>query len=107
MDENDYMYRVFYSEEDGEYVAKCTEFPSMSSLHENAPDALRDMMDLIADTLEDMRESGEEPPEPLNSVEYSGKVTLRMTPEMHRKVAIKAKEDGTSLNRLLIEKIGA
>ena len=48
-----------------------------------------------------MKETGEEPPEPLADKAYSGKFLVRLPPETHRALAIRAAEQGVSLNRLV------
>jgi predicted HicB family RNase H-like nuclease len=52
--------------------------------------AFRDSVD---DYLELCSKRGEEPERP-----FTGKLMLRLTPELHRKVYVAAKEAGTSLN---------
>ena len=77
----DYTYRVFWSERDGAYVAT------------------------VADTLDEMKESGEVPPQPLAKREYSGNIRLRMPKEQHRRVAMEAAEQGVSINQLLVSRV--
>ena len=52
--------------------------------------ALRDSID---DYLEFCAQRGEEPEKP-----YSGKFMVRVEPELHKTIALKARQDGTSLN---------
>jgi hypothetical protein len=52
-----YTYRVTWSEEDQEYVGLCTEFPSLSWLDESQELALKGIRELVADTIEDMKEN--------------------------------------------------
>jgi predicted HicB family RNase H-like nuclease len=52
-----------------------------------------------------MREQGEEPPEPIALKHYSGKFMVRVPPEVHRDLALKAAEAGISLNRLASAKL--
>jgi len=40
-------YQVFWSEEDGEWVATCDAFPSLSHLDEKPTGALEGLLDLI------------------------------------------------------------
>lgn len=95
-----YTYRVTWSEDDQEYVGLCAEFPSLSWLASTPETALKGIRKLIADTVDDMREHGEEPPKPIASRHYSGKFMVRVPPEVHRELAIRAAEAGVSLNRL-------
>ena len=61
----EYTYRVYWSAEDACFVATVAEFPSLSCVDDSQEAALRDMVDLVDDTLRDMRERGETPPIPL------------------------------------------
>ena len=49
--------------------------------------------DSIDDYLEFCVQRGEEPEKP-----YSGKFMVRVEPELHKTIALKARQDGTSLN---------
>lgn len=88
-----------WSEDDNEYVAMCTEFPSLSWLADTPEAALKGIRQVVADVIKDMQESGEPIPEPISSRQYSGKFMVRVPPEVHRKLAIQAAEAGVSLNR--------
>ena len=96
-----YTYRVFYSFEDEEYVGKVAEFPSLSVLEEDRMAAFEGITEAVRFNLDDMERNGEVIPEPLCHRQYSGKVSLRMTPELHREIAIAAQEQGVSINRLI------
>lgn len=96
-----YTYRLSWSPEDGEYVATCAEFPSLSWLAEDELTALRGLKDLVRDTVEDMLANGEQPPEALADKKFSGAISLRMPPELHRRLAIEAAEAHISLSRHL------
>ena len=96
-----FAYRVIWSEEDGEHVATCAEFPSLSHLDTDPIEALRGMQALVADVVADMRAIGEAVPEPLADARYSGKFMARVPPELHRRLSIEAAEAHVSLNRLV------
>ncbi len=100
-----YTYRVTWSEEDQEYVGLCAEFPSLSWLALSPEAALKGIRKVVAEIVKDMREQGEEPPEPIASKHYSGKFMVRVPPEVHRDLALKAAEAGVSLNRLASAKL--
>ena len=101
----EYTYRVFWSREDGEFVATVAEFPSLSCLESCQADALLGLVEVVRGVLSDMAESGETPPEPLGKRVYSGKFALRMPPEQHRRLAMEAAEQGVSLNLLAASRI--
>ncbi len=96
-----YTYRVTWSEEDQEYVGLCSEFPSLSWLDESQELALKGIRELVADTIKDMKENREKVPEPFSTRKYSGKFMVRIPPEVHRKLAELAAEEGVSINRLV------
>ncbi|OGD24174.1 MAG: hypothetical protein A2Y69_04880 [Candidatus Aminicenantes bacterium RBG_13_59_9] len=96
-----YSYRTVWSEEDGEYVGLCVEFASLSWLAESPEEALRGIRKVVARAVTDMKKSGETPPAPISGRTFSGKFIVRVPPEVHRKLALKAAEEGVSLNRLV------
>lgn len=96
-----YTYRVSWSPEDGEYVATVLEFPSLSWLATDQIEALSGLRELVQSVVADMEASGEPVPGPLADRTYSGKVLVRTTPDLHRRLAIEAAEAGVSLNRLI------
>lgn len=96
-----YAYRVSWSEEDQEYVGLCTEFPSLSWLAATQEDALQGIRQVVEDVVTDMVSSGEEVPEPISTRKYSGKFVVRIPPELHRRLAEVAAEEGVSINRLV------
>ena len=100
-----YTYRVTWSEDDNEYVGLCAEFPSLSWLAQTPETALKGIRKLVADVVKDMHDNGETVPEPIASRHYSGKFMVRVPPEVHRNLAIKAAESGVSLNRLASSKL--
>jgi predicted HicB family RNase H-like nuclease len=100
-----YTYRVTWSEEDQEYVGLCVEFPSLSWLARTPEAALKGIRKVIADVIKDMRKNKEPIPEPIATKGYSGKFLVRVPPEVHRNLAIKAAEQGVSLNRLASSKL--
>ncbi|GAA5112792.1 type II toxin-antitoxin system HicB family antitoxin [Bartonella jaculi] len=105
MNNNHYTYRVFWSPEDEEYVGLCAEFPSLSWLDAQAEKALKGIMDLVSEVVEDIQHNGEQVPIPLSYGKYSGKFQLRIPPELHRQLAIQAAENGVSLNRYISSKL--
>jgi predicted HicB family RNase H-like nuclease len=103
--EQHYTYRVEWSPEDGEWVGLVAEFPSLSWLAPDPVDAMRGVRDLVDEVVADMRETGETPPESLAERRYSGKVFLRTSPELHRRLTIEAAEQGVSVNQWALQKL--
>ncbi|HZJ98174.1 MAG TPA: toxin-antitoxin system HicB family antitoxin [Oligella sp.] len=67
--------------------------------------ALSGIMELVQDVVAEMAQSGEEIPEPLSTRKYSGKIAVRVTPMVHKSLAIEAAEKGISMNRLISAKL--
>jgi predicted HicB family RNase H-like nuclease len=102
-----YTYRVTWSAEDGEFVATCAEFPSLSWLASSQVDALQGLEDLLCEVATDMEEQGEHVPQPFAERSYSGKFNLRVGESLHRELATHAAEDGMSLNQYVLRKLTA
>ncbi len=63
---------------------------------ESVEELHRALEDSVEDYLEFCRERNEEPEKP-----FSGRVLLRINPELHRKIYIRAKQSGESVNRFI------
>jgi predicted HicB family RNase H-like nuclease len=100
-----YTYRVTWSEDDQEHVGLCAEFPSLSWLDADPAQALRGIMDAVAETVADMRNNGEPVPEPFAKRRFSGRFAVRVPPMIHRRLALEAAEEGISMNRLISAKL--
>ena len=92
---------AYWSPGDEEYVGLCTEFPSLSWLAVTHDEAFSGIRNLVADCVEEMHANDKEPPLPLADRTYSGRFLVRIPPEIHRALSIRAAEEGISLNRLV------
>jgi predicted HicB family RNase H-like nuclease len=102
-----YTYRVTWSQEDGEHVGLCAEFPSLSWLASTPEDALAGIRKVVRAAVRDMEASGEETPLPISIKHFSGEFRVRIPPDVHRALALTAAEQGVSLNRLVSSKLSA
>jgi predicted HicB family RNase H-like nuclease len=100
-----YTYRVIWSEEDGEHVGLCVEFPSLSWLAASQAAALAGVVKLVGRAVAEMTKAGEAVPVPLSGRRYSGQFKVRVPPHLHRRLAIEAAESDVSLNRLVSAKL--
>jgi predicted HicB family RNase H-like nuclease len=100
-----YTYRVTWSEDDNEYVGLCAEFPSLSWLSDTPEAALKGIRKLVSDVVADMKANNEVVPEPIACRKYSGKFMVRIPPDVHRNLAIRAAESGISINRVVSSKL--
>lgn len=102
-----YAYRVLWSPEDREYLATCTEFPSLSWLAPTQVEALEGLRVLVTDTIKDLAVNGEHIPPPLAEQSFSGKFLVRTTSELHARLVREAKEAKVSLNQLLNQRLSS
>jgi len=102
-----YTYRVTWSDEDGEHVGLCAEFPSLSWLAATPEAALAGIRRVVLGAAKDMEANGEPVPEPLATRRYSGQFRVRIPPDVHRSLAMQAAEQGVSLNRLASAKLSS
>lgn len=105
VDVRHYTFRVIWSEEDREFAGLCAEFPSLSHLDEDQVSALTGIVALVTDVVSDMEANGETPPDPIADRHYSGKFQVRTTPELHRRLALRAAEANVSLNRVVNDQL--
>jgi predicted HicB family RNase H-like nuclease len=77
----------------------------MSWLEKSQEKALQGIRKLVKETVADLNKNKEPVPEPISSRPFSGKFVVRVPPEVHRMLAIKAAESGVSLNRLVSSKL--
>ena len=100
-----YSYRVTWSDDDSEFVGLCAEFPSLSWLSKSQDAAFKGIRKLVAEVLKDMKQQKEPIPEAIATKHFSGKFIVRVPPELHRELALEAKEAGVSLNRYVSLKL--
>lgn len=97
-----YSMQLFWSEEDGEYVALIPEFPDLNALAETPEAAAREAQVVAGLFLEDMAECNQEPPAPQTLSSYSGETRVRMPRTLHQRLAGRALMENVSLNTLMV-----
>ena len=70
MDAKFYTYRVFWSEEDEEFVGLCAEFPGLSWLDSDQLAALSGIVSVVQTCIEDLTRNEEPIPSPLSQKQY-------------------------------------
>jgi predicted HicB family RNase H-like nuclease len=100
-----YVYRVEWSDEDGEFVGLCAELPGLSWLAPTRDKALQGIVAAAREAVDILAEDGEAVPAPLSTRQYSGVFKVRVPPEVHRSLVLEAAEQNVSLNRLVTVKL--
>jgi predicted HicB family RNase H-like nuclease len=98
-----YTYRLAWSATDQEFIATVVEFASLSWIADTREAALEGLTSVVEDVLQDMLAEGEEIPAPWDERTFSGKFNLRISPELHERLAIEAQAQGKSINTLAQE----
>ncbi|MDC0711892.1 toxin-antitoxin system HicB family antitoxin [Stigmatella sp. ncwal1] len=102
---NEYQYIVDWEPADRVFVARVTEFPSLAAHGDSQEEALREIRGVVEEVIADLNATGEPVPEPLCLRQYSGKLNLRMPPDLHRRLAVEADRKGVSLNQFINMKL--
>lgn len=84
--------RILVPEPDGRFTAEVMEFPGCLAVGDNEQDALRKLEEVAADWIEAALEQGQEIPKPMGSVDFSGKLQLRMARGLHKRAFMDARE---------------
>jgi predicted HicB family RNase H-like nuclease len=77
----------------------------MSWLEPESGAAVNGLVRVVAEEIERRLQSGEEVPEPLATKKFSGRFGVRITPELHRRLATESAEQKVSMNRLVSDKL--
>jgi len=100
-----YTYRVEWSDEDQAHIARCLELPSVMAHGNTAREALAEIESATIAAVEWMLEENEAIPEPFGTKQYRGNLTLRVPADTHRRLAIRAAEEGVSINQYILSQI--
>lgn len=96
-----YKGRVEFDEEAGLFHGEVVDTRDVITFQGTSVEELeRAFRDSVDDYLEFCASRGEEPDRP-----FSGRLMLRLSPELHRKLFLQATESGKSLNQLISERL--
>ncbi|MDR3203782.1 MAG: type II toxin-antitoxin system HicB family antitoxin [Deltaproteobacteria bacterium] len=94
-----YVARLEYNDEEENFVGRIVGIQDIITFQGDSVAQLRRaFVDAVDIYLDSRAKSGREPQKP-----YSGRLTLRLPPELHANLAIKAEVEGKSLNNLIVE----
>ncbi len=93
-----YLKIVEWSEEDQAYVGSCPSLFLGGCHGQDEAEVYKELCQLVEDWIESYEKDGTPLPEPTAGKAYSGKFVLRVPPELHKSLAIRAMQAGESLN---------
>ncbi|MCK4765482.1 MAG: toxin-antitoxin system HicB family antitoxin [Candidatus Aminicenantes bacterium] len=100
-----YTYRIEWSEEDMIYIGRCLEFPGLAAHGDTNEAALKEIKTVVNESVKWLQDEQKSIPEPIGMKKFKGNLTLRVPPELHRKLAIKSAEEGVSINQYILSRI--
>lgn len=102
-----YSYTVLWSDEDNVFVSRVIEFPSLAAHGDTQDKALREIRDVVSDVIDDLADENQPIPEPIGKRRYSGRLNVRMSRELHRRLVLESEDQGVSLNALINLKLAS
>ena len=91
--------------EDAVWTSGVLEMPGVISEGDDPGEAIEMAEDALVGTIMSLIELGQEVPEPFRTREFSGRLQLRLNPELHSRATALATEQGVSLNRWLSQAV--
>jgi len=97
-----YERKVFYSKEDGGWIAVAPELPGCSAFGKTSDRALKELGTAIELWIETAKSKKWRVPKPIASREAAGRILLRLPRELHKDYLSLATEEGVSLNQFML-----
>jgi len=91
--------------ETGTYTAEVLEFPGCFGQGDTPDEAIRDLEASMEAWIEATLAAGGAVPEPLETRNFSGHISLRLPKSYHQQIALLAEVDGVSINQWIVNAI--
>ena len=102
-----YVRMIVPNVEEGGYLAEVLELPGCITEGDTPEEAYQNLEDAMAGWIAASLDTKRPIPEPVGDKEYSGHFPLRMSTELHRVAALRAMQEGVSLNQWIVGAIAA
>ena len=103
--QQNYTYRAEWDPERREYFARCLEFPGRYAEAFTAHEAIAALETVVTETLAEMAEFGQTPPDSLTDHRYSGRFLVRTSRMLHARLMVEAAEQGVPFNQWVVGKL--
>ena len=100
-----YMKIVEWSDEDNCYIGTSPGLFDSGVHGQDEMEVFKELCEVIENTITIMKQSGKPLPKETANRKFSGNIALRITPELHKTVAIKAMQEGESISKLIQHKL--
>jgi len=102
-----YLKIVEWSDEDNCYIGTSPGLFDGGVHGQDETEVFRELCEVMEDAIDIMRMSGKPLPKATANRKFSGRIALRISPELHKAVAIRAMQEGESINKLIQRKLEA
>lgn len=97
--------RLLVPEDEGGYRAEILEFPGCFAEGDTAAEAADNLESAALSWLASALAKGQTIPEPMEELDYSGKLVVRLPRSLHRRAALAANREGVSLNQFIVTSV--
>jgi predicted HicB family RNase H-like nuclease len=101
----DYVKLVEWSDEDHCFIGSAPPLVGQCCHGDDETKVYKELCEIVEECIEIRERDGMPFPEPTAGREFSGKFIVRMPPEIHRLLALRALQSGESLNAYLVERL--
>ena len=95
-------HRRLYQDDEGDWIVEVDDLPGCMADGKTPDEAIANSREAMRLWMESRISSGLEIPEPSIAEDYSGRILLRMPKYIHRRLAIQAQQEGSSLNQYVV-----
>jgi predicted HicB family RNase H-like nuclease len=101
----DYVKLVEWSAEDGVFIGSAPPLIGQCCHGSDETKVYQELCQIVKEWIAIYEKDGRPLPEPSAGREYSGKFILRMEPDLHKALALRASAAGDSLNNYVVKKL--
>lgn len=102
---SNYLKVVEWSEEDKCFIGTCPGLFEGGVHGKNEEKVFHELCEVADNVISTMKKEGMKLPKPTANKKYSGKIALRINPNLHKAIAIRALQNGESINKLITHQL--
>lgn len=95
-------HKRLYQDDDGDWIVEIDDLPGCMADGKTPNEAIAGSREAMRSWMESRISAGLDIPEPSIAENYSGRILLRMPKYIHRRLAIQAQQEGSSLNQYIL-----
>lgn len=95
-------HKRLYQDDEGDWIVEIDDLPGCMADGKTPDEAIANSREAMRLWMESRISSGLDIPEPSVAEDYSGRILLRMPKYIHRRLAIQAQQEGSSLNQYIL-----